>query len=509
MRFLPTLLAISWALNVGGTEQEILVGSERDRELDGSAVKRDSFLIFNEVNSLLRQWGNALAPNGFSVTLASVPANTLLYHARTDANEPTSPEWFAFDAEMSYGIYGGRKNTSVYLRTYRTTSTLEPLLYFNGLSAALMGSTLDTQDLLAPPPPSNSTPAPDPFGDYARAKRLCIWAGERGIKGFVRTNAGFELIWCNMQDERVKLVRNVDVTRWADEMDDHSDRSGSDEDGEKRRGPWGPGRPVPAAPSSPLPTHRPGPGGPGRRPPGRGGFTMFARYASWEWLRAASHAYNGLGEARVKLQSGWHVTSRGIAPTSDGITRVVQLPADSIAGWKAEVDQMLQMAIVEKRGNSGVDWRALTDQVVDKYGDRLPELSRLLKLASANTLTHTPGPNTNTSVHLRHAFRLVSSTILPFYDHYASRDEQVEICTFSVLPDLAAKDGEADSLNQFERKIWTAITHVHRSICAAVLDVYAELAALPSLPRTTQLSSLETISARVDGLIAHLAWSGW
>ncbi|KAG9084625.1 hypothetical protein FS749_005087 [Ceratobasidium sp. UAMH 11750] len=360
-------------------------------------------------------------------------------------------------SEMSYGIYGGRKNTSVYLRTYRATSTLGPLLYFNGLSAALMGSTLDTQDILAPPLPSNSTPTPNPFGDYARAKRLCLWARDRGIEGFVRTNAGFELIWCNMQDKRLKLVRNVDVTRWADEMGDHSDRSGSDEDGENRRGPWEPRRSstlvsstlssqssfqplsIPTTPPELPSPRRPGSGGPGRRPPGRG-FAMFARYASWEWLRAASHTYNGLGEACVKLQPGWHVTSRGIAPVSDGITRVAQLPADSVATWKAEVDQMLRMAIVEKRGNSGVDWRGLTDLVVDRYGDRLPELSGLMKLASANSSTHTPSSNTNTSMHLQQAFRLVSSIILPFYDRHASKEEQTKICALSILPDLTETD---------------------------------------------------------------------
>ncbi|KAG8687639.1 hypothetical protein FRC09_013374, partial [Ceratobasidium sp. 395] len=473
------------ALVVADAEQSVFNGIEGNRGWDNTAIRRDSFLIFNEVNSLLRQWGNALNPNGFSVTLASIPVNTLLYHARTDMEEPSSPEWFAFDAEMSYGIYGGRKNTSVYLRTYRTTSSLGPLLYFNGLSAALMDSTLDTQDLLAPPPASNSTPVSDPFADYARARRLCLWAKQRGIKGFVRTNVGFELIWCDMRDERVRLIRNLDVTGWADDLDDHSDRTGSDEDGERRRGPWGPRRPSTIAPSSlgstpasKLPTSLPsrlGPNEPGRRPPGRGGFTMFARYASWEWLRAASRTYAGLGEARVKLQLGWHVTSYGIAPSSNGITRVAQLPADSIAIWKEEVDQMLQMAVMGKRGNSGVDWRALTDLIVDRYGDRLPELSALLKLAHSNISAHIPSSNADSTMYLKRAYRLASSMILPFYGHNASRDDQVEICTLSIPPDLAAKEGEANSLNSYEHKIWTTIMHVHRSICTVVLDVHSEL----------------------------------
>jgi hypothetical protein len=420
---------------------------------------------------------------------------------------------------MSYGIYGGRRNTSVYLRTYRTTSTLGPLLYFDGLSAALTHGTLDTQDLLAPAPNSNSTSTPDPFADYARAKRLCAWATERGIKGFVRTNAGFELIWCNMRDERVRLVRNVDVTKWADEMDDHSDRRGSDEDGEKGPVPGGPRRPAPLPEDfdqvssrfgpPPFP-HRPGPGGPGRGPGRGGGFSMFARYASWEWLRAASHTYDGLGEARVQLHSGWYVTAHGIAPiSSGGVARLAELPTESIATWKEEVDVMVQLAVEEKNESSGVDWRALTDLVVARYGDRLPQLRALLRLAFESASAHTTSIlSANATVHLQHAYRLVSSIILPFYDRDASRAEQVEICALSIPPDLASKEGEADLLNPYERKLWTAIMHVHRSICTVILDVHSELVILRS-SRSAPASSLEAVATRVDDLIAQLDWTVW
>ncbi|KAG9119001.1 hypothetical protein FRC07_006203 [Ceratobasidium sp. 392] len=328
-----------------------------------------------------------------------------------------------------------------------------------------------------------------------------------------------------MRDERVKLMRNLDVTKWADDMDDHSDRTGSDEDGENRRGPWGPRRPTATlSPTSSLssskpaltpktlpawPLHRLEPGGPGRGPPGRGVFALFARYASWEWLRAASHTYNGLGEARVKLRSGWHVTSHGIAPTSNGITRVAQLPADSIATWRKEVDQMLQMALRQKHDSSGVDWRALTDLIVDRYGDRLPELSALLKLAHSSISAHTSGSNTNATIHIQHAYRLVSSILLSFYDRNASREEQVEICTFSIPPDLAAKEGEANPLNQYERKIWSVVVHVHRSICATILDIHSGLEAFRPLPSGPNILSLEQMSNRVDELISQLDWPGW
>ncbi|QRV75814.1 hypothetical protein RhiJN_03829 [Ceratobasidium sp. AG-Ba] len=507
----PRLVLLSLVLGnlgVGGVKQTPLTTSEPSANLDKKSIEKNSFLIFKEVNSLLRQWGNTLAPNGFSVTLASVPANTLLYHARTDADEPLSPEWFAFDAEMSYGIYGGRKNTTVYLRTYQTTAPLGPLLYFNGLSAALMESTLDTQDLLAPP--SNSTRPRDPFGDYARAKRLCSWASKRGIEGFVRTNAGFELIWCNMRDERVELLRNLDVTAWADDMNDHSDRSGSDEDGENRRHPWELIESVPPPSSTSavtIATSPPFPRPPGRGPPGRG-LNMFARYASWEWLRATSHVYNGLGEARVKLQSGWHATSRGIDLDSTGATRVAQLPVGSIEKWKEDVDRMLRLAIQEKRANSGIDWRALTDLVVDRYGDRLPELGALLKLAGRNTTSHITRPSVNMT-HVLHAYRITSSILIPFYDRHASREQQVETCAFSIAPEIAAKDGGAGSFNSYELKIWTAILHVHRSICAIILDVHSELATLWSSRATLESSTLETLAGRIDDLMVQLDWPSW
>ncbi|CAE6415776.1 unnamed protein product [Rhizoctonia solani] len=453
---------------------------------------RGSFAIFNEVNGLLRQWGNALRPNGFSLMLASVPSQTLLYHARTDPDEPSSPEWFALDPEMSYGIYGGRQNTSVFLRTYRTTSPLDRLLYFNGLSAALTSSgTIDSQDLLVPGPSS------DPFGDYARAERLCAWAKHpnRNIKGFVRTNAGFEVLLCDLTEWGLELVRNVNTTRWADEMDDHSNRRGSDRDGERGRRPWPPHPPPsPPSPNDPAPDD-PSPNKPHDRPrfpgPPRGRFNIFAQYASWEWLRAASHTYDGLGEARVKLYPGWHVTAYGI-PDSEPVDRMASLSNETIDAWRVQVDQMVFDSM---RGeSSGVDWRGVTDMVISRYADRLLQLKELLGSAYEDG-AYTP--STNASTHLKHAYRLVSSLLLPFFDWNAPREEQIELCTNSVpLPTL-------DSINQYERKLRRAITHVHKSICTVLVEVHSELSSPgPYYVHQVDLTALEE-------LIGQLDWSVW
>ncbi|CAE6461891.1 unnamed protein product, partial [Rhizoctonia solani] len=415
-----------------------------------------------------------------SVTLASVPLHTLLYHARTDPDEPSSPEWFAFDPEMSYGIYGGRQNTSVFLRTYRTTSPIDRLLYFDGLSAALTFSgTLDSQDLLT------FSPFADPYGDYARAKRLCTWAKHRSIKGFVRTNAGFEVLLCDLTEWGLQLVKNVNVTRWADEMDDYSDRRGSDWDGERGRRPGPPSHSPDDPPPHDNPRGHPRPPGPPR------GRKLFAEYASWEWLRAASHTYDGLGEARVRLYTGWHVTAYGISGSSS-VGRMASLSNETIDTWRAQVDRMVSDSMHGK--SSGVDWRGLTDMVVSRYADRLLQLKELLSMVDQED-AYTPP--TNATTHLKHAYRLVSSILLPFFDWDASREDQIDLCTSSVLLPTS------DSTNRYERKIQTALTHVHKSICTVLVDVHSELTSLgPGYSHKLDLT-------RIEGLIARLDWSVW
>ena len=46
--------------------------------------------------------GSSLQPKGTSVYRARIPAGTTLYHARyDDPDRIPSPEWFAFDIELS------------------------------------------------------------------------------------------------------------------------------------------------------------------------------------------------------------------------------------------------------------------------------------------------------------------------------------------------------------------------------------------------------------------------
>lgn len=104
---------------------------------------------------------------------------------------------------------GGRGET--FLRTYLSARTLGPLLYINGMSAALTTTgSLDSQDLLV-------GAGRGIFDEYGRAARLCEWGASFGVEGFVRQNAGFELLWCDWS-AGIELVHNNNVTHWLADL---------------------------------------------------------------------------------------------------------------------------------------------------------------------------------------------------------------------------------------------------------------------------------------------------
>jgi hypothetical protein len=179
--------------------------------------------IFSSLRSLLQQWPNTFFPNGHSIVPCQVPAYTNLYHARWDDQIPPDPEWFAFDIEMSYGIFGNGRNA--HMLTYQSVKPIG-CLYFDGMSAALAGTgQLDSQMVFLygnTTGPSQSEPA-EPgsglFGELRRAQSLCQWVRDNdlgglgwGVEGIVRMNAGFEMIWCNFSSPSIKLVSHLNVT---------------------------------------------------------------------------------------------------------------------------------------------------------------------------------------------------------------------------------------------------------------------------------------------------------
>lgn len=147
--------------------------------------------IFNDLHSLLIQWPNSFHPNGHSIVPGELAPYTLLYHARKDTQAPLpSPEWLAFDPEMSYAIMASKIPGPTYFYTYRTVKPAK-VLYFNGMSAAWGDGWLDTQNcVITGKGKTNGTQESHSWDDYRRAQDLCQWGKSRGFAGIVRMNAG-------------------------------------------------------------------------------------------------------------------------------------------------------------------------------------------------------------------------------------------------------------------------------------------------------------------------------
>ncbi|KAK3671552.1 hypothetical protein LTR78_008652 [Recurvomyces mirabilis] len=316
-------------------------------------------LILHSLSTLLQQYPQTFHPNSHTIAPCSISPNTNLYHARLDPHTPPSPEWFAFDPEMSYAI-AGLAQTSRML-TYRTTRRVR-CLYFDGTSASLAGAgSMDAQMLLLhntsanvpvdpvfgqPPPyggsgegngsyplrpcPPGSENATDcsrwnPLkAEYDRAKGLCGFIKNHGLgglgwgyEGIVRMNTGFEMIWCNFSSPSAKLISNIAVRAplLADSDDARMETAAGHDldyamgDSELQIG----GIDTRHQPTLAFLKSVPGTSPPSDRhrgPPGILTRHPFVLYSMYEWFHAASKRYGfagvgspGQGETRVRIDS--------------------------------------------------------------------------------------------------------------------------------------------------------------------------------------------------------------
>lgn len=200
-------------------------------------------LIFHSFAGLLQTWSNTIFPAGHTIAPCTIPAYTTLYHARADDRAPPpSPEWLAFDQEMSYAIFG--IGPEAHMLSFRTTRDVK-CMYFDGSSAALMSDgSMDSQMVFlhnssanvprSPvwgiPPDNPCIPGQPPeerknctiwdplHAEYERAAGLCsfIWENDLGGRGWgyegvVRMNAGFEVIWCDFESPSLELLSHINV----------------------------------------------------------------------------------------------------------------------------------------------------------------------------------------------------------------------------------------------------------------------------------------------------------
>jgi hypothetical protein len=410
---------------------------------------------FASVYGLLQQWPNTFFPNGHSIAPCEIPAFTKLYHGRQDGDVPPSPEWVAFDMfvpifkkapvssiiltshrGMSYGIMGGSRNS--HMLTYQTTRGVK-CIYFDGESAALMGSgQLDTQMLHiygntsgAPPPDSGFRGL---WEEYARALGLCDWIKEKnlggsgwGVEGIVRMNAGFEMIWCNFSSVSIRLVSHLNITA---PLLPPSEDDGDDEDGWVEESSEEGATPTSYYPLPPSPTktnRASDPTNPPAPPNWRRDWDRepFYRTQTWNWFTAGAAHYgssgsgSGLGETRVKIlgcgfmsyygpkfmsaaisqaeeeQQNLNLTKEGLwkGPGSNG-TRFGGLTAltrrrrvhtlgdvspEDAATMRDDSERVLLDLISNPTNCSGIDWTIITNEIVQTYADDLASFLKMLQ----------------------------------------------------------------------------------------------------------------------------------
>ncbi|KAM3083914.1 hypothetical protein ACMFMF_001275 [Clarireedia jacksonii] len=328
---------------------------------------------------------------------------------------------------MAYGIMGSTRNSHVL--TFQTTRTIK-CLYFDGESASLMGEgRMDAQMLHiygnVSGPPYDDEGFRGLFDEYARARGLCSWVRSKslggrgwGVEGFVRMNAGFEMIWCDFESHSLKLIGQTNVT--APLLPETASYDLNVEEGES----------ITTTSQTPHTTQSKNPTetNPQMPPNFRHDVSRepFLRNQGWNWFVSATAHYGSSGagpkrgEDRVKLLScgilsyydpkyfgqnmaraererkalnltiagHWKGKKEGKARAdalaaltrrrrSHTFLRNVSVVEASV--MREDSERVIKNLIRQSEGCTGADWHLITNEIVQTYSNQLFELLQNLR----------------------------------------------------------------------------------------------------------------------------------
>ncbi len=326
--------------------------------------------IFNEIVSSARQFGSSLNHNGMAFFIATVPIGLELYHGSGSKARVEKLDWLAFEPEHAlvfarpgsnrvprpsehcdgrdtklYGqevprpksdrsyapagddaVTNGTGDPSYgYLHTYRTRSDLR-LLYLDGSSAAKSDrGTLDLQDIILlqhnPLDICHLAAAPEHQEDHERAAKMCElasteWQGR--INGFLRMEAGFEIILCD-------FAKDLDPVRITQT------------------------RPMAAPPGLIVDGHA--------------------------YFKAIARRHDGIGGGRIKLDYEHHV-SLFAYPDAIYFDNAGRARVNSESSIIPVVRQAVrEMALSQEPiPTMNVDWQSAADMIVARYSDTIIHL---------------------------------------------------------------------------------------------------------------------------------------
>nr|GAT51080.1 predicted protein [Mycena chlorophos] len=412
--------------------------------------------IFNGLSGLLTQWPNTVHGNGHSIVPGILHPFTMLYHGRQDAKLPPSPEWLAWDPEMSFAIMVPRGGET-HLATYRTMQPAN-IVYFDGMSAAWGDGWLDSQHMFMYGLSPKDGKTTNWWDDYGRAAKLCEWGKPRDIDAIVRMNAGFELIWCDFDSPKLQLVSHLNITppgtpeRLPFPRFPHllgvGDEDDKDKEPPKQQPPWrGPGR---------EPGRRPGGGrggGPGWSP-----VAEIAKTGNLEWVRAASHRAASpqphLTLFPSLMVTYYHPRLESVATerTNKSMTnhRLTSISVADAISVVEEVNDVVERFKAGDRG-SGMDWTGTALGIIEYWGDRISHMHSLLLNASE--------PEANATASLL-AIRTLAYTLLNPYMQPGIAPNASGWELFFGMPAVAGFDGTVTAWERCTRQKTDFLSHL-------------------------------------------------
>jgi len=452
--------------------------------------------IFDSTFSLLKQWPNSFSPNGHSLVAGIVPPNTRLYHAQRYPGAPHKPTYFAFDAEMSVGIYGQFGTNALVTMTNRKALNV---IYVDGHSASLTTTgSLDSQFAILTGEVKQDPEYDQTYDENARASAWCEHLSDLKMDGIVRMNAGFEVMVC---DYAVSGLQQISVTNMTV----------PGKDGSKKGDPK-------------LPND------PNRQPP-HGWGNIFAEQGSWEWLRSGTWHYGnqaGTGgmikERRVildlcrmitfydpalqSLSGSHHGGIRGNDTYQNGwgfrrghrLVGISQEDMAKVYDWNRKA---YTVSDSKHLPCSGTDWQLVTETITLQHKARLREVARLLREAETSS-DETPRL-------LGNVRSLIHAAIVSHWEYPEATGKSLAETRDAVKTRCSsAYSGhiELQFVNEFELVLKTAVEEVLQRLCSVEVDTFIWTEEHLN-GQATPTPDLRSILTPIKSVLHDLGWDSW
>lgn len=339
--------------------------------------------------------------------------------------------------------------TRGYLHTYRAARPLK-LVYIDGMAAAKCQlGTLDSQDyvLLGH---STEVPGSGWNGEAQRAEDLCKLAREWEVDGWIRMEAGFEIIYCDFSEGAGLDLLSVRGSPFRNE-------TGSVTDGH---------------------------------------YNEWLVMGTFEWLRAAATRYHGLPRGRAQIDfsgmvSGFaydiNITNPDLS--RQDVPRLVNSTREQRLAIKDRLWEVLQAR--ENKASNSVDWQAIVDIIVARFSDRLRFLAE--------------GPIS--ALYLRSELATLLYPFLDFPEDKDSRNSTKPVLRCTDHYFSSATERKA-SWTPEDRAIFAAVRVVSNTICHDLLKM-REIALNTSGTSQGDDEAAQRVQVMAKELVTRLGWTTW